>query len=217
MKLQRSTLALLLLALGIGGGALWLETRKIPQQLAEKANQNLLFPFSKDEIQALTVQLNQPSSEVKDVKVPATYRFEKVNIEGDKSRLSPWQLKQPEDVPANDAYIFYLVDLLVQSKRDRTFSATPSQLAEYGLDKPQARVEVKLRNNQTHQLLLGKADFNRSKLYAIPNPPQDPSKPVDVVLVPIDFEYGVYRPLSDWKANNNPSSETQSQPTPSPE
>jgi hypothetical protein len=42
----------------------------------------------------------------------------------------PWQMKKPEDVPASDATVSFLVDLLVRGERDRAFSIPISQLKE---------------------------------------------------------------------------------------
>jgi hypothetical protein len=57
----------------------------------------------------------------------------------------------------------YLIDeLVVKGKSDRAIQVPVAQLQEYGLKQPQATIEVKLKNQTTHQLILGKPDFNRN-------------------------------------------------------
>jgi len=61
---------------------------------------------------------------------------------------------------------------------------------------------VKLKNQRTHQLILGKPDFNRNFLYAQADPAAKPAGNVDVLLVSTDFENAVNRQLSEWKSQD---------------
>ena len=201
MKLQRTTLILILLAFGLGGFVYFSEIKETPQGEAAKAKEQKIFSFEEEEIQSLTIK-NQGQ----------TLRFERVNQKaGDKANISPWQMKAPRDVPASDPAVSYLLNLLVDRKSnspeetpgDRTFTAPSSQLQEYGLDKPLATVEVKLKNQQTHQLILGKPDFSGNFLYAQADPPVKTSQQLQVLLVPISFEDAVKRPLSEWQEKEN--------------
>jgi len=88
---------------------------------------------------------------------------------------------------------------------------------------PQATIEVKLKNQRTHQLILGKPDFNRNFLYT-KDPAAKPAGNVDVLLVSTDFENAVNRQLSEWKSqdatklnsSNEPKPKDQASPSPSP-
>ncbi len=203
MKLQRTTLILMVLALGLGGFVYFYEIKGEPQRQAALVKQKPIFSFTKDQVQALTIKTQEQ-----------TLQFERMEQNaGKKSSLSEWQMKAPNDNPASDPYVSYLLNLLVDSKSNRILSVPATQLPEYGLDKPLATVEVKLNNQQTHQLILGKPDFNNSFLYAQVDPLKSPSGQLNVLLVPLEFQYGVNRPLSEWTAKDETKKET---PSPSP-
>lgn len=203
MKLQRTTLILMLLALGLGGFVYFYEIKGEPQRQAALVKQKPIFSFTKEQVQALTIKTQEQ-----------TLQFERMSQNaGNKSSLSEWQMKAPNDNPASDPYVSYLLNLLVDSKSDRILNVPATQLPEYGLDKPLATVEVKLNNQQTHQLILGKPNFNNSFLYAQVDPLKSPSGQLNVLLVPLEFQYGVNRPLSEWTAKDETKKEA---PSPSP-
>jgi Domain of unknown function (DUF4340) len=99
-------------------------------------------------------------------------------------------------VPGNEAYVAYLLDQMVKGTSDRV---TPDPRIDYGLNQPQATIDVKLNDGKTHQLILGKPNFNKSSLYAIANPPTQGNQSPQVILVSANFENAVNRPLSEWK------------------
>lgn len=126
------------------------------------------------------------------------------NSSGDKKATPSPEAKateRPEEkigtqMPANDAYVAYLLDKLVKAKADRIPS---DPRIDYGLNEPLATVDIKLNNQVNHQLILGKPNFNDTSLYAIADPPKQVKEPIQVLLVTKDFEYAVNRPLSEWK------------------
>jgi hypothetical protein len=198
MKLQRTTLTLLGSALLLGGFVYFHEVQGAPKREAAKTTKQPIFSFKEDQIQSLTIYVKEKNLE-----------FDRVS--GQKTN---WQIKTPQVAPASDAAVAFLLNLLVEGKSDRSFSAQSNQLQEYGLDKPSATVTVKLKNQETHRLILGKPDFNRSFLYAQTDPSsQTPQQ--KVLLVPIDFDYAVNRPMSEWQLKQeNPG---RSKPSPTPE
>ncbi len=186
MKLQRTTLIFLLLALGLGGFVYFYEIQGATQRQSAKEQQRQLFSFQEDRVQSLTVKTKD-----------RTLRFERTN----KSDTSRWRMKAPNDTPASDAAVSYLLDLLVSGKSDRTLNVPVAQLQDYGLQPPQTTVEVKLAQGTTHRLSLGKPDFNNSFLYAQADPLTQPNSQVNVFLVSTNFDNAVNRPLSEWKQN----------------
>ncbi|NEO62631.1 MAG: hypothetical protein F6J98_20205, partial [Moorea sp. SIO4G2] len=50
-------------------------------------------------------------------------------------------------------------------------------------------------------------DFTRSFLYAQVLPLDSKSEQLDVLLVPVDFQYAVSRPLSEWLVNQEKAEE----------
>lgn len=196
MKLPRTTLILIFLALGLGGFVYFYEIRGATQREEIKEKQQQIFSFAADDVQSLAVK-------TKDLTL---------NLERNSQSDNPkWLLKSPVSEPANDAIVSYLMDLLVDGKSDRTLSTPANQLGEYGLDQPQATINITLKNQKTHQLILGKPDFNRRFVYAQADSAPQPNGNVNVLLVSTDFENAVNRDLSEWKQ----PVETKSTPLPS--
>ena len=196
MKLHRTTLVLLFTAILLGGFVYFAEIQGATKREAVKTTKQPIFALKEDDIQSLTLYLDEE-----------TLEFERV------SGKTGWQMKTPQDVPASNAAVAFLLNLLVEGKSDRSFPIKPSQFQDYGLDKPIAVVSVKLKNQQTHQLILGKPDFNRSFLYAQADPSVQSPQPWKVLLVPIDFEYAVNRPLSEWQSKSENSDSPKPTPT----
>lgn len=208
MKLQRTTLVLILVALGLGGFVYFYEVRGAGKRLTvTKAQEQQIFSFAEEQVQSFTVKTQAQ-----------TLLFER-----NKSGKPTWLMKAPSETPASDASVSYLLNLLVQGKSDRTFQVAPDEIAEYGLAQPQATITVKLEDNQTHQLILGKPDFNRNFLYAQVDPATT-VKNLNVLLVSKDFENAVNRSLSEWKSQNDrqgsevekPTTANSASPSPAP-
>jgi hypothetical protein len=110
-----------------------------------------------------------------------------------------WRMTMPHQNPANEASIAYLLSLMATAKSEKTLKEATSKQTEFGFDQPLAIVEVTLKNQQTQRLVLGKPDFNRAFLYAQVNPPEKPGAELSVLLVPMEFENAVKRPLTEWE------------------
>ncbi|MEQ9553526.1 MAG: DUF4340 domain-containing protein [Coleofasciculus sp. G3-WIS-01] len=192
MKLQKTTWLLLIVALLLGGFVYFYEIVGTPQREAAKEAEKQLFGFEEDEIQWVNVYIQEDS-----------FKFERV------SEPEPgWRMTEPKDVLASDPSVSFLLNLLVEGKSDRTIpNVSPESLKEYGLDKPQAMVTVRLKNGETHEIILGKPDFNNSFLYAQVDSFSDKSQRSNVFLVPRDFEYAVNRPLSEWEQSKEDTPE----------
>ncbi len=201
MKLQRTTLILIILMLGLGGFVYFHEFYWKTQQEEIKNKKQQIFSFQADDVQSLTVKTKNNT----------------IILERNKNSERPkWRMTSPQQVPANDAIVSYLMDLLVKGEsdaakqplRERTISSSVNQLGEFGLTPPQATIDIKLKNQQNHQLLLGKSDFNNRFLYAQVDPKPKPDGNVDVLLVSKDFGNAVNRELSEWQEIPNQSEST---------
>ncbi|MEH2267892.1 MAG: DUF4340 domain-containing protein, partial [Nostoc sp.] len=123
-----------------------------------------------------------------------------LNLERSPESSKPkWLIKSPISEPANDAIVSYLMDLLVKGNSERTLSTPAKQLGEFALDPPQATINITLKNRQSHQLILGKSNFNGRFLYAQADPAAKPDGNINVLLVSTDFANAVNRELSEWK------------------
>ncbi|MEH1904616.1 MAG: DUF4340 domain-containing protein [Nostoc sp.] len=184
MKLPRTTLILILLALGLGGFVYFYEIRGATVREEIKEQKQQIFSFAADDVQSLTVKTKKLT----------------LNLErSPESSNLKWLIKSPVSGPANDAIVSYLMDLLVKGKSERTLSTPAKELGEFALDQPQATINITLKNRQSHQLILGKSNFNGRFLYAQTDPPAKPDGNINVLLVSTDFVNAVNRELSEWK------------------
>ncbi|MEH1828751.1 MAG: DUF4340 domain-containing protein [Nostoc sp.] len=185
MKLPRTTLILILLALGLGSFVYFYEIRGATQREEIKEQKQKIFSFGKDDVQSLAVKTKKLT----------------LNLERspESSSKPNWLIKSPISGPANDAIVSYLMDLLVKGNSDTTLSIPAKQLGEFALDQPQATINITLKNRQSHQLILGKSNFNGRFLYAQADPAVKPDGNINVLLVSTDFANAVNRELSEWK------------------
>ncbi|MBW4688403.1 MAG: DUF4340 domain-containing protein [Komarekiella atlantica HA4396-MV6] len=190
MKLPRTTLILILLALGLGGFVYFYEIQGATQREEIKEKNQQIFSFGEDDVQSLIVKTKNIT----------------LNLERNTQSSNPkWLLKSPTSGPANDAIVSYLMDLLVKGKSDayggklRTLSIPANQRGEFALDQPQATINITLKNQQNHQLILGKPDFSDRFLYAQTDSAAKPDGNIDVLLVSKDFANAVNRELSEWR------------------
>lgn len=184
MKLPRTTLILILLTLGLGSFVYFYEIRGATVREEVKEQKQQIFSFAEDDVQSLTVKTKKLT----------------LNLERSPESSNPkWVIKSPISGPANDAIVSYLMDLLVKGNSDQTLSTPVKELGEFALDQPQATINITLKNRQSHQLILGKSNFNRRLLYAQADPATKPDGNINVLLVSTDFANAVNRELSEWK------------------
>ena len=72
-------------------------------------------------------------------------------------------------------------------------------------------MKVQLENQETHELILGKTDFNEQFLYAQADPPSETEQELEIMLVPKNFQYAVEREFEDWKRTEEDSEPTSEQ------
>jgi hypothetical protein len=192
MKFPKTTLILILLALGLGGFVYFHEIKGKNQQAEIKIQNQKIFAFTADDVQSLTIKIKE-----------TTLQLERRNT----SEKPQWEIKSPISALANDAIVSYLMDLLVKGKSERTVLISSAELSEFGLDKPVATIDIKLKNQESHQLILGKGNFNNQFLYA----QADSNKNMNLLLVSKDFVNAVNRDISEWK---QPAEKIDIQPLP---
>ena len=178
--LQKSTWALLASALVLSGVVYVYEFES--DREAVETQQQQIFDFQEEDIQAITIQKPQ-------------IRFERSGEEP-----FPWQMK-PQNVPANDAAVSFLLDLLVQGTSDRSLTISPAQKPEYGLEQPSAKIQIELKNQEKHELILGNPNFDNQFIYAQVDPSSQ-TEQLTVSLVSINFQYAVDRELEEWRQPN---------------
>ncbi|WP_013323125.1 DUF4340 domain-containing protein [Gloeothece verrucosa] len=194
MKLQKTTLGLLTVAVLLGAGVSFYEIVGKPHQQEVQEKQKQIYTFKEEDVQTLTVE-----------KGGKTLKFERT-----KDNTQVWRMKQPEDTNASDAAVSFLLDLLVERPRDRTITVPMQQLKDYGLNPPLATITVQLANQETHKLVLGNPNLENLYIYGQIDPPEN-AKEVEVVLIPKEFQYAVERDLAEWK---QPQEKETDQPSP---
>lgn len=208
MKIKPSTFFLVLVALLLGGISLMVMQQPAPDRATQtgqtsEAEERRVFEFEEGDVQALT--LTTPLR---------TLKFER-DPDG------KWQMLEPTKTAANDPSIAFLLDLVSTGKTQRSFTVPATDRNQYGLHQPLATIEVTLKNKETHQLVVGEYNFNRSHLYAQVDPPAAPESStsaspapnakIEVLLVSPNFEAAVGRPLDEWK---QPAAAAKSSPSP---
>lgn len=209
MKFKPTTLALVAIAILLGGVVYFTETRRSSNPEATEGAGGSLFEFEESQVQSFTVETPEQ-----------TLSFAKDDA-------GQWQMQQPEPGLASDASVAYLLNLLATGESDRTLTVPAANAAEFGLDEPAATINVVLDNQETHRLILGSANFDNSAIYAQADPETTAAETAEetteeaeltVLLVSPDFENAVNRPLEEWRSQ--PESEspldapTPNSPTP---
>ncbi len=179
MKLQRSTWILVVSALILGGVVYVSEVQWTPKPAAEETKGKRMFDLAEEDIQGIIIQKDGETLEF-----VRTGKTEPI-----------WQMKQPDNVPARDATVSFLLNLLVNGKKERSFTISPEEKYQYGLQNPLAKVIIKLEH-KTIDLVLGIPTLNNQFIYAFVNPQKDTN---EVSLVPIDLKYAIEKELSEWK------------------
>ncbi|MBE9145045.1 DUF4340 domain-containing protein [Planktothrix mougeotii] len=195
MKFQRSTLILMTLALGLAGFVYVFEIRGKTQQEEIQAKQQKIFSFGKDEIQSFTVTTPQQIITVERV------------TNADELKKSPWKITTPTQFLANPASVDYLLMELLKNQSIpsdpnsgiQKLTVSPDKIKDYGLDTVTDKIDIKLKNNTTYQLRLGKKDFQGKSLYAQINSPQPTPKDMTVLVISDEILSAMNRSLEDWK------------------
>mgnify|MGYP006425969485 CR=1 FL=1 len=180
--MQKTTLFLVLVALALGGYVYFYEIKPQSQEETATESEQGLFSFTEEQVQRLMI------------KREAGDNLEFIRLE---TSASSWRMKRPEGTPAEESAIVFLLDLLIQESRPKTFEVAADQLEEYGLKNPLATINIELENNEQHQVILGNPTFDENGIYGQINP-QD-NQQAEIYILPLNFQDAVERPLSAWK------------------
>ncbi|MEB3269344.1 MAG: hypothetical protein VKJ09_12450 [Leptolyngbya sp.] len=189
MKLQKTTLALLAIAVALGGAVIVAENRRDPQQAAVDQAQGAsspVFTFEESAVTGLHIETDGQA----------------VTFERDDQGL--WQMTAPEPGPAEEAAIAFLLSRLTTDGLTQTLTMAGTDQEAFGLAVPFATVDLTLADGTTHQVILGGSDFSGEGIYALVDPETfpipDDAEAVPVALLSLDIRNGVDRPLVEWQA-----------------
>jgi len=181
MKLQKNTLILLITAILLSSLVYIYEIKGNSQENIVQAKNKKIFNFAESDIKSFKIERGQEILE-----------FEKTS-----DQLLPWQMIKPDHIKAEDAAVSYLITPLIGEKSKEFFTISSQEKINYGLDQPSAKLTITLKNNQTHQLIFGKTNFDQQFIYTLIDPPQ--TDQLTIYLLPISLKNGVERPLEEWK------------------
>lgn len=242
MKFQRSTLLLLFLAISFTGAVYFYEVNVVPSQEADQENQKQIFTFQEDQVKSFVLtteertlrfqrgaiaESREPGEPLWIMEViestpnpvetltPETTETLETTETTETPESAPATPAIPATYPANEAYVAFLLNELVRGKSDRVLSATPQQIRDYGLETPQATIDITLRTGETYQLVVGNRDFTGSNLYAQVDPQRGTLTAQSVLLLSTNLENAVDRPLEEWIQTPEESIE-QNQVVPEP-
>ncbi|AFZ50311.1 DUF4340 domain-containing protein [Dactylococcopsis salina] len=180
--MKKTTLFLVLIALGLGGYVYWYEIKPQSQEETVTDSQQGLFSFEEDQVQKITIEREGKE----------TLKF--IRLE---TAASSWRMKQPEGTPVADSSIVFLLNLLIRDDSNKTFTVQTNQLEQYGLKNPSASISIELKDQTKHKIILGNPTFDEQGIYGQINPEEE--EETKVYILPIDFKSVVERPLSEWK------------------
>ncbi|GGA01709.1 DUF4340 domain-containing protein [Okeania sp. KiyG1] len=197
MKIKRTTLILILTALALGGFVYFYEIRGKQQQAELQEQQKQVFNFESEEIQAITIK---QESEILTL------------TKDENAEEITWKITAPVEKEADLLTVEFLLDQITGLKSDRSINTPVSQLSEYGLEKPEITVEIKLQDDKTRRLFLGKADFDGTSIYSQVEAEGEPPKEVSVLLLSVNFKNVLTKPVAEWEKqekSEEPSAETE--------
>jgi hypothetical protein len=192
MKIKSSTVFLALAALGLGGVVLIVQQQPAPKSASQTTVQIGNSPAAPAD--------SKPILDIKEADIQAfTLQTRLRTLKFERNKDGKWQMLEPTKTAASDPSIAFLLDLVATGHSDRAFTAPATDREQYGLHQPIATIELSLKDQKMHKLVLGAYDFNRSHLYAQVDPPASSSEPLQLLLVSPNFDKAVNRPLDEWK------------------
>lgn len=216
MKLQKNTILLVLIALGLGTYAIATE-RRAPEEAnlpteEETTPASAIFSIAEAELAALTIERGEetlrlvkaaPEVAAQSEAAPDTEPDTENDTEpAEKKADKPaWTMETPQEGPVAEAAIAFLVDLLLVEPETppHSFEVESELLGEYGLAEPPLVLALELQDGSQRQLLLGNPSFAGQSLYARLGAETDSAaERVTVFLVNADLQFALERPVEEW-------------------
>jgi Domain of unknown function (DUF4340) len=165
--MKRNTLILLLIA-AVAGVAVYFFEIKPGKPRDEKADSSKpAFNFTREDVVGLTLTRGKETTALE-------------------FQDNKWLIKQPINTLADESTLNSLVGDLVSARIEHDFPASADQLKNYGLTEPAVKLEIKLKNGQTHHVELGAKAPIGSSAYARINGSQNIAMLPDSLLTNSD-------------------------------
>lgn len=145
--MKRSTLILLLIAAVAGVLVYFIETRSGGSSDEGTEKSPPAFKFNREDVTGITV-----------IRGGQTVTLDNQN--------NKWVITQPVNAAADESVVNSIIGDLVTASIDREFAAMGGDLKQYGLAEPAVKLEIKLKNGETHRVELGSKDELGMSAYA---------------------------------------------------
>jgi len=145
--MKRSTLILLLIAAVASVAIYFIEVRSGKPRDEEPEKSRPAFKFNREDVTGISL--------VRGGQQP-------VNLENQNNK---WVITRPISAAADESMLNALVGSLVSARIERDFAPSGGDLKQYGLSEPAVKLEVKLKNGETHRVELGSKDQFGSSAY----------------------------------------------------
>lgn len=186
MKLEKNTLLLILLAIFLSVGVYFYEIETNVNKTENQLQQQQLFTLQEKDLQKIIIDRSD------------------LNLEfvRTQSNSQSWEMKSPQDAPAEDGRMSFLLDLLINGKKERSFTVSQQQLSQYGLEKAIGKITIETNNKQTQQIILGKPALEPNTIYAQIIDTQGNNSETEIVVVSQNWQYAIEPQLSEWIAED---------------
>lgn len=145
--MKKSTLIVLLIALGLAAYVYFYELRHGRERDTVKDESTAAFAFAADDISGITLERGG----------------QKVTLE---KRDGTWRITAPVETRADQNAASALASSLAGARIERRLAADPGRLENFGLAQPAVIVTVRLASGEEHVLRLGARDFSGASVYA---------------------------------------------------
>jgi len=145
--MKRSTLILLLVAAIAGAAVYFIEIKPGKPRDEEPETSRSAFKFNREDVASISL----------------ARKSETVKLENQNNK---WVITEPISAAADESALNSLIGDLVSARIERDFAPSGGDLKQYGLSEPAVKLEVKLKNGETHRVELGSKDQIGVSAYA---------------------------------------------------
>ena len=178
MIIKKTTLVVILLAIGLAGAVYYFDWRKSQKEKPAEDASKPAYSIQASDVVSLTI--TQPAQ----TSLPA------IHLE---KRNGNWEVVEPIQTDADQSAVEGIVDQVAGARIEQTEPGAADRRKAYGLDPPKTFVELTLQNGTKHTLLLGDDDFTGSDVYAIVDGGQS------VALLPVLLSTSAGKSLDDLR------------------
>jgi hypothetical protein len=199
MKLKLNTIILALVAVAaVVGGILAIQWGPSPRSQTESSPLDPMGQASSPQVSGTSIYDFKEADVLRLVVSPpkgSPLEFERTT----QSFPNTWKMIRPQSAAADEAAIAFLLDQLANGRATRTITVTPAQRAEFGLETAQGTVEITLRDQTKHRLVLGEKTFDGTSVYGLVDPPDPWPDPLKVSVLSVSLVNAINRPIAEWK------------------